>query len=181
MDEKKKKALDSIAATKNWINKIVVGLGLCPFASKVIQDKQVAFYSCPFTSIIDTLTQLLTQVKEIKDQENNISTSLLVITEGLEDFETYMDAFHTIEATLEVENAEVIQMASFHPEYRFKDVEADDITNYTNRSPYPIFHLLRVKDVSEAIDSHPDIHGVAPRNKDVLRKLGLEAILDLYN
>lgn len=174
---KKDKYVD---ATKNWLNKIVIDLGLCPFAARVVQEKQVAFYSSPFNSILDTLTQLQEQIKEIENTENQISTSLLVITDGLEDFETYMDAYHTIEATLEVEHSEIIQMASFHSEYRFKDVEPNDITNYTNRSPYPIFHLLKVNDVSEAIESHPDINGVAPRNKTLLRKLGLEAILDLY-
>ncbi len=181
MDENKQNDTDYLGATQSWLNKIVIGLGLCPFAAKVVQDNQVALYSHPFTSIIDTLIQLQDQVAEINDPANKISTSLLIITEGLEDFETYMDAFHTIEATLEVEHAEFIQMASFHPEYRFEDEDPGDITNYTNRSPYPIFHLLKVNDVSQAIDSHPDIYGVAPRNKAMLRKLGLEAILDLYN
>lgn len=169
-----------ISSVQKWMNQIVIGLGLCPFAAKVVQDKKVALYCCPFRSVLETLTQLETQIKEIEDSNNQISTSLLIISEGLEDFDAYLDAYNYIEAFVEQTHSEVIQMASFHPNYTFQDVELDDITNYTNRSPFPIFHLLRVADVSEAVDSHPDIHGIAPRNKAILRKIGLEAILELY-
>ena len=170
----------AIDATKRWLQNVVIGLGLCPFASKVVQDQQVAFYAQPFDSLLSTLEQLQSQAAEVVGTDNKISTSLLILYQGLEEFESYLDAYHHMEEAFKVTHDGILQMASFHPNYTFEDADTeDDITNYTNRSPYPIMHILKVQDVSEAIDSHPDIHNVGPRNKNVMRKLGLEGYYNL--
>ena len=173
--------MTSIESTQLWINKMVVGLGLCPFASKVMTQNEILF-SATSSSDFKTLTTLLIQQAEhILNDNNKESTAIIVIEKGLESFLDYLELIHQLEDYLEENKlAEDIQIASFHPEYQFAETKTTDITNYTNRSPYPLIHLLKCEDVTAAIESHPDIHSVPTDNIMKLKAMTLDSLAVVY-
>jgi hypothetical protein len=106
-----------------------------------------------------------------------VETTLLVLTEGLEDFDDYLDLLEIAEALLADRGYEgTFQLASFHPDYVFADAEPDDPANFTNRSPYPMWHLLREAGLERALEHHPDPEGIPARNVEAMRELGHEAL-----
>ena len=106
--------------------------------------------------------------------ESQAETSLFVVPAGLEAFETYLDFFAAVETVIPEAGLEgILQLASFHPDYCFEGAEADDPANYTNRSPHPIFHLIREAPLARALENYPDPEAIPDRNIALLRKLGL--------
>ncbi len=170
-----------ILITKRWLTDIVIGFGLCPFASKVYDDGKVSFASLVF-SYDAMLNEMNNGINQILDEADMTTTKLIVIREGLEDFDDYLDIHYALEEELKrTELDKIFQLASFHPHYVFKDKESSAVSNYTNRSPYPIIHILKVADVSEAIENHPDIHNVAPSNIKMMEDKGLAVIQKLWH
>ncbi len=160
---------DPIAVTRRWVEEFVAGLGLCPFAAPVLESLRIV--ATPATELGGLLRAFEAELSLLL--ESDVSTTLLVTPEMLADFEDYLDAFTVLEAGLAEAGLEgVFQVASFHPDYRFADVEADDVSNFSNRSPYPLFHLIRETDITAAIESHPDPEGIPRRNVERLRELG---------
>ena len=172
----------SIASkTQKWIEQVVVGLELCPFAKRVIDEHSLR-YCVSTVSDTETLTEQLLSEIALLDQNPKIETTLLIHPQVLEDFTTYLDYVDTANAILAHLNYEgIYQIASFHPAYIFADSDDSDPANYSNRSPYPMLHLLREASLELAIASHPDIDAVPEQNIARLRKLGLEVIKQLAN
>ncbi len=169
-----------ILLTQKWLTDIVIGYGLCPFASKVYDEGQVDFSAIEFSyqSLLDEMNE---SIDRIIDDNNHTSTKLIIIKKGLEDFNAYLDVYYALVEELErTELSKVVQLASFHPLYVFKDKQSDEVSNYSNRSPYPIIHILKVADVTAAIESHPDIHSVGPKNIALLEQKGLAVIKQLW-
>jgi len=169
-----------ILLTQKWLTDIVIGYGLCPFASKVYENEQVAFSVIEFSyeSLLDEMNE---SIEIIINHSNQISTKLIIISKGLEDFHDYLDVYYALDEELKRSGlSEVVQLASFHPKYIFKDKELNEVSNYTNRSPYPIIHILKVEDVSIAIESHNDIHSVTPENIMMLEQKGLAVIEQIW-
>ena len=169
-----------ILITKRWLTDIVIGFGLCPFASKVYEDGKISFSSTAFSQEA-ILNEMNLGINQILDETDLTTTKLIVIREGLEDLDDYLDIHYALEEELKrTELDKIFQLASFHPHYVFKDKDPSAVSNYTNRSPYPIIHILRVADVSEAIENHPDIHSVAPSNIKMMEDKGLAVIQKLW-
>lgn len=121
-------------------------------------------------------------INDILDTNSSTTTSLLIITEGLEDFNEYLDIIYALEAALMADGLdEEIQVASFHPEYTFEGTQKDHLENYTNRSPYPMIHFLKVDEVAKAIASHPNTDTIPEENKKTLQAVGLPELLKLYH
>lgn len=162
-----------IAQTKKWITEVVVQCGFCPFAAQEVKRDSIRFTvirTIPKQGKWDFLTAAL---KEL-DHDKSIETTLLIFPTALKDFHHYLDVLSEAEDILERTGYEgVYQLASFHPQYLFEGADEDDAANYTNRSPYPMLHLLREESVTRAIESHPDIDGVPARNIRYARKKGL--------
>ena len=107
------------------------------------------------------------------DAEPAIETTLMILPDGMSDFEDYLDLLNVAEALLEAEGyAGIYQLASFHPEYVFAGAPAEDPANYTNRSPWPMWHLLRETSVEAAVAAYPDPESIPERNVDALREAG---------
>lgn len=154
-----------IDAVEAWVRGFVVKHDLCPFAAGPLRAGRVRFA----LSGDDPLESLLDEVERI--QAGVADTTLLVLG-GFADFEEFLDLVAAADELLEATGLESsIQLASFHPDYRFAGVPADDPANATNRAPHPVLHLLRVDDVSRAVDAHPDPDGIPDRNVALLRKL----------
>lgn len=165
---------EAIAATRTWIEKAVIGLNLCPFAKPVYINGQIRYRvseaQTPEALLADLAAELRTLAEAPADA---ISTTLLVHPQVLEDFLVYNDFLDVAEAAVERLGFEgVLQVASFHPRYQFEGTAPDDISNFTNRSPYPTLHLLREASVDEAIAAYPQTEEIYERNIETLRRLG---------
>jgi hypothetical protein len=165
-----------ITATRHWLEQAVIGLNLCPFAKAVYSKGQIRFVVSDATTTKDLCIELQRELQTLSaTTDGSIDTTLLIHPNVLTDFLDYNDFLDVAEATLaELDLDGIIQIASFHPQYQFGGTTPDDITNYTNRSPYPMLHLLREASVEAALESYPDAEGIVDRNLETMRQLGLE-------
>jgi uncharacterized protein len=164
MDDRRQS--DAVADVIRWVESVVIGLHLCPFARAALPATRVIAVP-PGARALDVVLDEAAHL----DTERVTATTLVVVPEGLADFEDYLDALAEIEGLLSAAGYDgILQIASFHPDYVFADAEPDDPANGTNRSPWPVFHLLREADVSAAVDRHPDPAGIPARNQELLRR-----------
>jgi uncharacterized protein len=165
-----------VIATRAWLEKAVIGLDLCPFARTVYVRDQVRFVVSEAETPEDLLDHLVSELRTLSEADPEaIDTTLLIHPRVLTDFLDYNDFLDVAEdavADLGLEGE--IQVASFHPQYQFADTEPDDVENYTNRSPYPILHLLREASVERAVAAFPDASGIFEKNIETMRRLGHE-------
>lgn len=167
---------DVIAATRNWLEKAVIGLNLCPFARAVYAGDRIRYVVSGATTPETLLEALMEELQVLADaDENQIETTLLIHPQVLKDFLDYNDFLELADALVEELGLDgVLQVASFHPQYQFADTGPDDIGNFTNRSPYPTLHLLRESSVERAVAAHPDTEQIYRDNIKTLRQLGRE-------
>jgi hypothetical protein len=165
-----------IAATRTWLEKAVIGLDLCPFARAVYVRDQVRFVVSEAETPEALLADLVRELRALAETDPEaVDTTLLIHPWVLEDFLDYNDFLDVAEAAVADLGLEgEIQVASFHPRYQFAGTEPDDVENYTNRSPYPILHLLREASVERAVAAFPDASEIFEKNVETLRRLGRE-------
>lgn len=165
---------EAIALTRRWLEKAVIGLNLCPFAKAVYMKEQVRFTYSDATTPQQLIEQLGEELLLLRDvPADQIDTTLLVHPHVLQDFLDYNDFLDRADALIEaLELDGVLQVASFHPDYRFADSLPDDIENHSNRSPFPTLHLLREDSIDRAVDAYPDPDAIVERNYATLRRLG---------
>lgn len=163
-----------IALSKGWLEEAVIGLNLCPFANAVHKRGQIAWKVSHARTPEALLEDLGLALQSLLDTPvATTDTSLLIHPWVLQDFLDFNDFLSLADDLLEDSGLDgVIQIASFHPDYRFGGVDADDITNHTNRSPFPMLHLLREDSLDKAIAAMPDSDEIVERNLETLRKLG---------
>jgi hypothetical protein len=169
-------ALAVIDSTRNWLEKAVIGLNLCPFAKAVHARQQIRYALSDARTSESLLTDLVDELLHLDAADPAaLDTTLLIHPHVLADFGDYNDFLGVADAAVAALGLEgEIQIASFHPDYRFADVPADDIGNYTNRAPYPILQLLREASVGRALAAIPDASGIVERNIATLRRLGID-------
>lgn len=166
-----------IQRTMTWIRSFVMALNICPFASRVVEQGTLTL------SVLheqDGALEAVIQACQRLDEQPDIETMLLLIPDGLNDFFDYLDFVAIAEDRMQELGYEgVYQLATFHPDYCFAGVDADDVTNYSNRSPYPMLHLLREDSLDKAIAYYGDTEAIPERNMETLRQLGIKKVLDL--
>ena len=163
-----------IAATKLWLERAVIGLNLCPFAKAVHLKNQIRYVVSNAATHEDLLRDLMRELEILAETPaTNIDTTLLVHPYILTDFIEYNDFLDVADAALEDMDLEgALQVASFHPQYQFAGTQPDDIENHTNRSPYPMLHLLREASVVQAVSAFPEAEKIFDKNIETLRRLG---------
>jgi uncharacterized protein len=163
-----------IAATRAWLEKAVIGLNLCPFAKAVHIRNQVRYVVSRATSEEDLLRELCDELKFLAEAPaDQVDTTLLIHPNVLNNFLDYNDFQDVAEAAVQELGLEgILQVASFHPDYQFGGTTPDDITNCTNRSPYPILHILREDSIDRAVAAIPDAEEIYERNMETMEKLG---------
>jgi uncharacterized protein len=173
---------DPIADTRQWLERAVIGLNLCPFAKAVYVKQQVRFVLSDASTPEALLEQLAEELLLLRDTSaDEIDTTLIVHPDVLQDFLDYNDFLDNADAAVEALDLEgVLQVASFHPAYQFAGTAFEDISNFTNRSPHPTLHLLREDSVSRAVDAFPDADQIVDRNVATLDKLGVEGWRTLF-
>ncbi len=169
-----------IDRTRRWIATMVIGLNLCPFARKVFEGDTIRYVVSAATDEAALLADLTREMKALPCTPiAEVETTLVIHPHVLADFLDYNDFLDLAEERLEALGLEgVLQIASFHPAYRFADVDADAVENYTNRSPYPMLHLLREDSVSAVSGDSDELLAIPRRNIETLRALGREKILE---
>lgn len=167
---------EAIGATKLWLEHAVIGLNLCPFAKGVYVKNQVRYVVSSAQTPEDLLRDLMREFEVLAEASpTQIDTTLLIHPHVLTDFLDYNDFLEVVDAALEeVDLDGELQVASMHPLYQFADAELDDITNYTNRSPYPTLHILREDSIDEAVKAFPEAEQIFEKNIETMRKLGHE-------
>lgn len=165
---------NAITATQHWIEKAVIGLNLCPFAKAVYIKHQIRYVVSHAGSPEALQTDLVAELRHLQAADpEKIDTILLIHPWVLNDFLDYNDFLDVADASVEASGlAGQIQVASFHPQYRFAGTGPDDIENYTNRSPYPMLHLLREASIDRAVDAFPDASDIFSKNIETMRRLG---------
>jgi len=167
---------DPVADTRRWLERAVIGLNLCPFAKAVHVRGQVHYATHDGTDPEGLLEALLQEARALVALDAaERDTTLLVVAAGLDDFLDFNDFAGAAEDRMADEGFEgVLQLATFHPDFQFGGTAADDITNATNRAPWPTLHLLREASVDRAVEAFPDAEDIFGRNIETLEKLGAD-------
>jgi hypothetical protein len=174
--------IDPIAATRRWLERAVIGLNLCPFAKAVHAKGQVRYVLSDADTPQALLEELGEELLRLRDTPAEaVDTTLLVHPRVLVDFLDYNDFLDDADALVEALGLDgVLQVASFHPDYRFAGTEPGDIGNFSNRAPYPTLHLLREDSVERAVAAFPDPDAIVERNIQTLRQLGADGWRRLF-
>ena len=171
-------ALERIAIedTQHWLEAAVIGLNLCPFAKAVVVKQRIRYRVCASNAPQDLLVLLREELLFLTQTDaQEVETTLLIAPRLLPDFLDFNDFLLDCDAVLnELGLAGELQIADFHPRYQFGGTEADDVSNCTNRAPYPTLHLLREASIDQAVASFPDAAQIFERNIEVLETLGAE-------
>jgi len=170
-----------IAETRAWVDRAVIGLNLCPFAKAPQVKGLVRYVHSTATDPAALLADLIRELERLAESPaDRIETTLLIHPQVLTDFAEYNDFIEVAEDTVAELNLEgVLQVASFHPAYQFEGTEPDDVTNATNRSPYPTLHLIREDSIDRAVEAFPEAETIYETNMATLEKLGAEGWAEL--
>lgn len=164
------------AATRDWVEGFVVAHNVCPFARRELVGETIRFVEVAASEWEPALEALIEECRRL-DATPAIETTLLVLRPGLEDFDDYLDFLAVAEALLVEQGYEgTYQLASFHPDYCFDGAEQDDPANFTNRSPWPMLHLLREAGLEHALAHYPEPEAIPERNIERMGQLGSERL-----
>ena len=163
-----------IQITHKWFETFVLGLNLCPFARHPYKNDKVRFVVFEGDNL-EKLTELVVQEMDYLEKVSPAvcETTLVILRDSLSDFQEYLDYLEVAEYVLEqLELSLVFQVASFHPDYQFDETLPNDAENYTNRSPYPMLHILREDSVERAIEAYPEVGDIPATNIETMNQLG---------
>lgn len=170
---------DIVAAVERWVETFVVNMNICPFAKRELLNRRVRFVVTDSKTEMELLNALRTEFT-LLDGHPSVETTLIIHPQVLHDFYDYNEFLGSADSLLvELKREGVYQIASFHPDYQFSGTEADDVENYTNRSPYPLLHILREDSLERVIADTADVAEIPRRNIELMNTLGkakLEAV-----
>lgn len=162
----------TIASARQWVETVVVGLKLCPFANRELENDRVRFTVTDAETEAELLMALRSELSLMID-DASVETILLIHPQTLLDFYDFNDFLEVADANLiDLALDGVVQIASFHPGYQFAGTAPDDVQNYTNRSPNPMLHLIREESLARAIAAYPNVAAIPARNVALLQSIG---------
>lgn len=162
-----------VEQTKQWLRDIVIAHNFCPFAKKELESGRVRFSLCEETQKEKILSALIDECQRL-DINPEIETTLIVFSKAMEDFDLYLNIVELADELMNLQGYEgVYQLATFHPDYVFAGSDKTDAANYTNRSPYPLLHLIREESLEQVLESYPDPESIPEKNINKARELGV--------
>lgn len=165
-----------LMATRKWVETVVVEYSLCPFAWSSMTNGRLREEVITETELPAILTAMMAEIEQL-DRLTEVESSLLTIPLAFAKFDDFLDALDRGNSVLEEFGYEgVYQLASFHPDYQFAGTQPNDAENYTNRSPFPVFHLIREAALSDAIDHYPNVERVPEENIKKMNQLGVQKL-----
>lgn len=167
---------------ESWLDEVVIGLKLCPFAKQPRHQNQIHIQVSDAKSIEALMICLVEECTRLEQTPcEKLETTLIVVANLLESFDDYLDCLFLAEQIIETQSWQgIFQIASFHPHYQFEGTTADDKENLTNRSPYPVFHILRENSLTSVIRAYGDTSKIPECNKDTLNNLTQEELDELF-
>lgn len=163
-----------ITATKVWLEEIIIGLNFCPFAKKEFVNQSINYHVSRCVKIVDALEEMIQQCEKLT-AEPSIETSLIIFKQGFVNFDQYLDLLdYANNLLIDCGYEGVYQVASFHPQYCFEGENSEDAANYTNRSPYPMLHLLREASLEKVLAIYPEPENIPDNNIALAREKGAE-------
>lgn len=165
--------------TQQWVEALVVGLNLCPFAAPEVRNDTIRYAVSHSDNLDGAVQDFLAELQRIQSSEEAVlSTSLVSFTETAVTFDSFLDLLDRCQDALEEAGLEgVFQLASFHPQYCFAGVAADDISNWTNRAPFPTIHIIREGQMSRVLVHYKTPEEIPERNMALMEKLGREGLI----
>jgi hypothetical protein len=162
--------------TQQWLKHFIIKHNICPFAHAVVEKKQVFYAIDAYVEMEACLHQLIEECQRL-DQQNTIETTLIIYTQSLQTFDDFLAYLDIANELLIAQHYEgVYQLASFHPDYCFEGLDENDAANYTNRSPFPMLHLIRESSLETALEHYPNPELIPERNIKLTRELGMNAL-----
>lgn len=169
-----------IQETHEWVLKVVVGCQFCPFAKPVIKNNSIRYVVSDALGPAAALEKMMDEIYHL-DAHEEVETTLIIFPKAFQTFPSYLNLIDVAEELLEEQEYDgIYQIASFHPNYKFADSKIDDPSNYTNRSIYPMIHLLREESLEKALETFPDPEGIPIRNIEYAREKGLQYMKQLW-
>lgn len=167
---------------QQWLEDVVIGLNLCPFAAKPSRNKQIKIYISESPTEELLLEDIYQQIKVLDETPaSELETTLVVAPRVFTSFEDYNQFLDLVDALLiQTGNEGTYQVASFHPDYCFFGTAPDDAENLTNRSPYPIFHLIREESMEKVLQHYPEPELIPQRNIERVNNLSPQEIKKLF-
>lgn len=166
--------------TRLWIESVVIGLNLCPFARRVFDSGLIRYVVTDVSDVESLRSVLSTELRLLNSTDiSQVETTILIhpnVLRGFLDFNDFLAEADRLIRTLKLQGT--IQIASFHPDYQFEGTAPDAVENYTNRSPFPMLHLLRESSITRFANDESELLRIPQRNIEVLQKMGKEAILE---
>ncbi len=170
-----------IEVTKSWIEKFVIGLNLCPFAKKPFVTDKIRYVVFDAQNH-DKLLACIIEEMHFLDDNADCETTLIILVDFLHKFDVFFDFVGLTELLLEETDYEgIYQIASFHPEYQFEDTMKEDVENFTNRSPFPMLHILREDSISDVVNNYPNIDQIPDHNINIMNELGVVGIKHIFD
>jgi hypothetical protein len=168
--------------TRDWVERMVVGLNLCPFAAPVVKAGTIRYHVSEAEDEDRLLRDFLMELSRlVETPENELSTTLVITPWLVRDFDAFLDLVADAEALIEQAGVEdLFQIASFHPAYLFAGVDEDDISHWTNRAPFPTLHLIRQDEMSRALAGYKDPESIPERNIARLKALGRVGLIEQF-
>lgn len=175
-------AEQAASLTQQWVEAMVVGLNLCPFAAPEVRNETIRYAVSGAEGVEPAVQDFLQELAHIQGQEeSDLSTTLVSFTQTAQTFEEFLDLLDLCQAVLENAGLDgIFQLASFHPEYCFAGVDADDITNWTNRAPFPTIHIIREGQMSRVLVHYKNPEEIPERNMALMDKLGREGLIERF-
>ena len=169
-------------ALRQWLENVVIGLNLCPFASRPHQDNLVRFITSDAQNPPGLIKDITTELQRLDQHPSNtLETTLIAMPNCLADFYDYNDFLTELDTLLMKHGWQgVYQVASFHPNYQFAGTQPKDKENLTNRSPYPLVHLIREASIEKALKHHPDPQGIPQSNIELVEGLSAQQMKTLF-
>ncbi|HHJ80873.1 MAG TPA: DUF1415 domain-containing protein [Candidatus Tenderia electrophaga] len=166
----------AVAAARCWVEQVVIKHNFCPFAHKPARNNTIGYVACLAQHADALVEDLIKQLLLLRDADHGkIETIILVAPNCLQGFDDYNQFLDVVDVLINQFNLQgIIQVASFHPDYQFADLDKDDVRNYTNRSPYPMFHLILEDSIAQARETYPDVDQIPENNMRLLRAQGLD-------
>ncbi len=170
-----------ISKTQKWLDTVIIEYSICPFAKREFVRNTIHYELVKDKAIEKQLEQLILNCEKL-DNDASIETTLLIFPDSLSDFDDYLNFLEIADTLMHKQGYEgIYQLASFHPHYIFAGSEENDPSNYTNRSPYPMLHILREASLEKVLANYPDPENIPERNIALTQSLGLSAMQKLLS
>ncbi|MCB9638852.1 MAG: DUF1415 domain-containing protein [Myxococcales bacterium] len=173
---------EALETTQRWVETVVVGWRLCPFAAPVVRQETLRYVISEARTPEEVYqTMLQEMLLLVEEPEEKIATTLIVTPYTFARLLPFLDFIAAAEATVEQAGLEgILQVASFHPRYLFEDAPRDDVSHFAGRAPYPTIHLLREAHITQAVDGAVQTDDIPTQNIETLRKLGKQHVQEIF-